>query len=328
MGGSLGGNMSFRLGRRPNIPWLPRAIVWSPASIWDSLGAGADVLKHQGPRQAMMSAGDFLGSDPDDLSPRRLQKRAAFFGSWDQPTFELLGVPFIPGLDVAQSDTWQSDYYLCKHSGIAGARLDRHETYDAKFITWRWRLGGEQLLSSHQTIDATTKMRRYMSNCKPMLLSCGFEDHVPYNDICPATRNTAPYMRQTPGRAIFLEKTGHSLDNERRAYFATEIQNFLGEHWDPSSCQGPEKKRDGETCALGDDCASNWCYGFKCQTKHTKPNGSVCAIPDECASNRCIITCQAQPRLKGRGEGCTLPGECASHKCDFLQGVFNGLKCY
>ncbi|NJO12575.1 MAG: hypothetical protein HC872_02935 [Gammaproteobacteria bacterium] len=38
MGGSLGGNMTFRLGRRTDTPWLPRFVVWSPASIWDSLG--------------------------------------------------------------------------------------------------------------------------------------------------------------------------------------------------------------------------------------------------------------------------------------------------
>jgi hypothetical protein len=60
-----------------------------------------------------------------------------------------------------------------------------------------------------------------------MLLGCGTEDHVPYNDICPATQNTAQHML-TPGKALFLDKTGHSLDNERRMYWAQQVIAFLG----------------------------------------------------------------------------------------------------
>ena len=56
MGGSLGGNMTFRLGRRPNVPWLPEFVVWSPASIWESLGWGVDVGPHLGLRKAWYSA--------------------------------------------------------------------------------------------------------------------------------------------------------------------------------------------------------------------------------------------------------------------------------
>ena len=67
-----------------------------------------------------------------------------------------------------------------------------------------------------------------MLNQKPMLLACGVEDTVAYNDICPATKNTAPLMTLTPGKALFLDKTGHSLDNERRAFWARQIVEFLG----------------------------------------------------------------------------------------------------
>ena len=67
-----------------------------------------------------------------------------------------------------------------------------------------------------------------MSNVKPMLLVCGTEDNVKFNDICGATQRTAPLMTMTPGKALFLNKTGHSLDNERRMYFAKEIVEFLG----------------------------------------------------------------------------------------------------
>jgi pimeloyl-ACP methyl ester carboxylesterase len=214
MGGSLGGNMTFRLGRRSDVPWLPKFIVWSPASIWQSLGEGSDILKHQGPR------GAWEGANAARNSPS-VNDRAKFFGSWDQPIFKFI-------IPMAQSDTWTSDYYPCKKSAVAAARLDRHETYDARFLAWHWRLGGEQLLYSHQTKDPVTNRPRFMANQKPMLLACGKEDRVPFNDICPATESTAPFMTGTPGKALFLDKTGHSLDNERRTYFARQIVEFLG----------------------------------------------------------------------------------------------------
>jgi len=213
MGGSLGGNMTFRLGRRTDTPWLPKFVVWSPASIWDSLGGGMDVLKHQGPLKAWQSANQAMNSPGSG-------DRASFFATWDQPI-----VPFI--IPMAQSDTWTSDYYACKKSSVAGARLDRHETFDHFFLAWHWRLGAEQLLFSHQNLDPATKQPLYALNHKPMLLACGTEDHVPYNDICPATQNTAPHML-TPGKALFLDKTGHSLDNERRRYWAQQVIAFLG----------------------------------------------------------------------------------------------------
>ena len=221
MGGSLGGNMSFRLGRRPDVPWLPAVVVWSPASIWDSLGEGADILKHLGPREAWQKANNRDSSDPNDLGPRRLTLRADFFGSWDKPI-----VPVV--IDKAQSDTWTSDRWPCKRSAIVAARLDRHETYDPRFLSWHWRLGAEQLLYSHQSNDATNHLPRYLSNYKPMLLACGTEDEVPYNNICSATQKTAPRMTMTPGKAIFLDMTGHSLDNERPNLFAQEMDEWLG----------------------------------------------------------------------------------------------------
>ena len=60
-----------------------------------------------------------------------------------------------------------------------------------------------------------------------MLLGCGVEDRVPFNDICPATQSTAKMMTVTPGKALFLDKTGHSLDNERRMFWAQQVLEFL-----------------------------------------------------------------------------------------------------
>jgi hypothetical protein len=213
MGGSLGGNMTFRLGRRPDVAWLPKFIVWSPASIWFSLGEGNDLLKHLGPRKAWENA------KKASTTPGA-GDRADFFGAWD-------GATAWPIIREAQSGTWTSEYYGCKLSSVAGARLDRHETYDARFLAWHWRLGAEQLLYSHQTTDPMTNRPRYMSNQKPMLLACGLEDQVPYNEICPATQKTAKLMTLTPGKALFLDQTGHSLDNERRMFWAQQILDFL-----------------------------------------------------------------------------------------------------
>ncbi|HET8707471.1 MAG TPA: ricin-type beta-trefoil lectin domain protein [Pseudomonadales bacterium] len=219
MGGSLGGNMAFRLGRRPNTPWLPNVIVWSPASIWNSMGEGADITKHIAVRSAWESANNRSTADPNDLSPARSGLRQAFFAGWDKP--------IIPGLIPAQSETWTSQYWPYRNSSVAGARLDRQETYDPRFLSWHWRLGAEQLLYSHQTIDSATSLPRFMSNRKPMLLACGTEDNVLWNEICNATQKTAAKMTATPGKAVFLAKTGHSLHDERPRFWAKQILEFL-----------------------------------------------------------------------------------------------------
>jgi predicted esterase len=94
------------------------------------------------------------------------------------------------------------------------------------FLAWHWRLGAEQLIYSHQTKDAAGRPL-FMDNHKPMLLACGLEDNVLTNDICKNTQKTAQQML-TPGKAVFLSQTGHSLDNERRTYWAQQIVAFLG----------------------------------------------------------------------------------------------------
>ena len=395
MGGSLGGNLTFRLGRRclstrvgpcgpgeaSDMGWLPNFIVWSPASIWNSFGGSpgvalnvdwdrlldgnfkeawqnfahgsnfdpTGVTRHLAPLTALLSANDIDPADPGDLlSPRRTALRRDFFGSWDKPIVPIL-------VNMSQSDSWQSQYYPCKKSALVAARLDRHETYDPLFLRWHWRLGAEQLLYSHQSNDAMTPgQARYLSNTKPMLLACGTEDRILFNDICGATQRTVPYMTETPGKALFLQETGHSVDVERREYFAREIIQFLDSGAQPApkkpdgaacflpnECQSnrcmffkceaqpppPVKKPNGATCALPDECLSNRCMFFKCEAQPPPPvkkaNGAACVLPDECLSNRCMFfRCEAQPPppvKKANGEGCVLPGECASNHCEFFK---------
>ncbi len=222
MGGSLGGNLTFRLGRRKDTPWIKNVVVWSPASIWNSMGEGNSLAVHAAPRRSWFDANDRNASDPNDLTPARLGRRGDFFiGGWDKAIVSLV-VP------LSQPETWTSDSYPCKAAAIAASRLDRQETYNPLFLSWRWRLAAEQLLYSHQTFELETGQRRYIRNDKRMFLSCGIEDAVPFNHICPSTQTTAPHMKLTPGMARFLPDTGHSVDAERPWYFAKKMDEFLG----------------------------------------------------------------------------------------------------
>jgi hypothetical protein len=222
MGGSLGGNLSFRLGRRPNVWWLSNVIAWSPASIWESMAGGNDLIKHKAVRTTWLRANDRDPADPLDLGPLRSDRRPAFFvNTWDKA----IEWPWLP---MSQPDTWTSKRWPCRDSAIKASRLDRHETYDPKFLAWRWRLATEQLIYSHVTHEWSTGEPRYMANDKRMLLACGEEDDVTGNNICDSTWWTAARMNQTPGRMRYFRRTGHTLDGERPRYWALEIAAFLG----------------------------------------------------------------------------------------------------
>ena len=94
IGGSLGGNISFRLGRRTDLPWLPAVVAWSPASIWNSKGEGANLIDHQVARRPWESADDRDSADPNDLGPARITRRRDFFQSWDVPILSIPRSPF------------------------------------------------------------------------------------------------------------------------------------------------------------------------------------------------------------------------------------------
>jgi len=46
-------------------------------------------------------------------------------------------------------------------------------------------------------------------------------------DLCRFTRDVAPHMEMTPGRALFLTATGHSIYNERPNFLAQQIVDFV-----------------------------------------------------------------------------------------------------
>jgi pimeloyl-ACP methyl ester carboxylesterase len=160
------------------------------------------------------------GGNPDELV-ETADKRPGFFKvSFDDPYLAGIAGP-------SQAQTWTSDRWPCKQASIRAARLDRLETYDQNFRLWHWRLAAEQLIFSHDG-DGPNGQRLYKSNTIRMMLMCGEEDDFTGAGICSATQKIAADMNLTPGRAIFMQNTGHSLDNEHPNFVARQIADFLG----------------------------------------------------------------------------------------------------
>jgi pimeloyl-ACP methyl ester carboxylesterase len=228
IGGSLGGNMAFRLGRpRSDAPWITTVVPWSPAAIWPSLDDNP--VSHAG----LATAWYFAGGSPDFLAETPGARRSFFYGGFDYQSKVAMVVPVggggIAGLSgggKSQSEYWYRDTWECKPSHLRFARVDRYETYDHNFRLWHWRLGLEQLQFSQQEPKQPGSAEPlYLLNTKRMLLLCGMDDVG--NDLCKHTREVALKMRFTPGRALFLQTTGHSIHNERPNYLARQILDFV-----------------------------------------------------------------------------------------------------
>ncbi|HVH72819.1 MAG TPA: alpha/beta hydrolase [Candidatus Dormibacteraeota bacterium] len=229
VGGSLGGNMSMRLGRRPNTPWITNVVPWSPAAIWPSMIAqrnaiaagcdtGWDALKDRAVNTSLTWAGLDQKFLPEHENEHPAFRRELFYGGFDwSPVYGIGGPP--------QAQCWYSNEWPCKLSSMLAARLDRQETYDGNFRAWHWRLGAEQLAFSQQQFAAGTDKPLYLFNTKRMLLLGGRQDTC--GDLCKDTEEVAAKMVNTPGYARFLEHTGHSLDNEHPDWVASQIADFL-----------------------------------------------------------------------------------------------------
>src|ERR1700674_3543377 len=220
IGGSLGGNMSFRLGRpRLDAPWITTVVPWSPAAIWPSFAD--DGAKHAG----LAGAWYFAGGDPAYAQETPGARRSFFYGGFDWQSKAAWVIPL--GGGRPQAEYWYRDGWACKPVHMRLARIDRYETYDHNFRLWHWRLGMEQLLFSQQILRPGTNPPEplYLSNTKRMLLLCGVDDIG--GDLCKDTRDVAPKMEMTPGHALFLQTTGHSIHNERPNFLARQIIDFV-----------------------------------------------------------------------------------------------------
>ncbi|MGI8497169.1 MAG: hypothetical protein ACR2OG_06260 [Gemmatimonadaceae bacterium] len=221
IGGSLGGNMAFRLGRpRADAPWVTNIVSWSPASIWPSFAD--DGINHVG----LAVPWYFAGGDPSSEYPTEMSgaRRGFFYGGFDWQS-KVIGFISVAG-GRPQAEYWYRDGWSCKLPHIRLARIDRYETYNKNFRLWHWRLGMEQLQFSHQGLKPGTTQPLYLFNTKRMLLLCGMDDVG--GKLCEHTRSVAPKMVNTPGQALFLTTTGHSIHNERPTFLAQRIVQFIG----------------------------------------------------------------------------------------------------
>jgi len=286
VGGSLGGNMALRLGRRddlarlagraPDTAWIHTVVPWSPASIWPSMIArpncvecGCDTPWDLFKDRAVNTPLKWAGLEPRFLPRNETPelRRELFYGGFDWDGGDAVAI-FSPSNHQAQAQCWFSNTYACKQRTILAARLDRHETYDASFRSWHWRLGAEQLAFSHQQnrISGGPTDPLYQHNSKQTLLFTG------YDDVCASlgenTRDVAAKMTGTPGFARFLEATGHSLDNEHPGYIATEIAQYL------DSCDGAMSTEAGANRAGGDYLSFASSSYEQCR--------SVCSAQEQC----------------------------------------------
>jgi pimeloyl-ACP methyl ester carboxylesterase len=222
IGGSLGGNLALRLGRRTDLKWLTAVCGWSPASVWSSYtgsATGRDAIGQCSDRMKI------LEDQPDDLKTAAAGSRRIHFSQvFDQDTLSVV-VQVLP----PQADMWYRgyDWEGCKELSICYDRLDRRETYDPTFRRWHWRISQDQLVYSHRDPDPATGVPRYLLNTIPMLLAAGANDDYPGVGICSNTQDLAQKMTNCPGTSLFLNDTGHSIHNERPKELSRAIFDFL-----------------------------------------------------------------------------------------------------
>jgi pimeloyl-ACP methyl ester carboxylesterase len=234
IGGSLGGNLSLRLGRRDltGRSWsIPAIVAWSPASVWPPKVA------HIGDYMAPNAAFDRCGED------ELLETCDKFF-------FQSYKEKLALGLIHPQPEYWYRENWVLKPFNIAQSKFARCEIYDQNFRQWHWRVAGEQLIYSHvdreRYGDENTPFR-YTKNFVRTLLVAGAYDnyigtHIYDNTIALGEKMTAP------GRRLLLHATGHSIHFERPRYFANEIVKFLNAQRRGIVCV---KKKDGKIQSYG-----------------------------------------------------------------------------
>lgn len=214
IGGSLGGNLALRLGRRDvsTKTWtIPAIVAWSPASVWPP--KVQHVVDYLAPNTCFNLCGE----------AETAQSRDTFF-------FQSYEETHLLGAIKPQPEYWYRDNYVMKAFHVAQSRFGRFEIYNENFRRWHWRVAGEQLIYSHVDNvvheDATTPLR-YEANTVRMLLAVGAYDDYFGTRIYSSSIDMSNKMVNTPGRRLLMNTTGHSIHFERPRYFANEIVKFL-----------------------------------------------------------------------------------------------------
>ena len=225
IGGSLGGNMSLRLGRRDQVryPYLRTVIPWSAASVWDSYDHPHDLVDDVAKTLAKNACFDSLSEPETDGS------RAKYF---HDVFLKILPFPNPFYRIPRQPEQWYRDNWQpCKQLHIEGSILERQEIYHPFFRQMHWRIALEQLRFSHNLTSADGRTPLYLLNKARTLLLTGSADNYDFTNIFDATRLLASRMGEfpagRPGRCLLLRDTGHSIHNERPKFLAREIVQFL-----------------------------------------------------------------------------------------------------
>ena len=238
IGGSTGGALSLRMGHRTDKPWLKKIVAWSAASVWESYGADLKKINI-----ALNSAQGRWRHGEDSGSRKEYFDQAfgePFLGVQPNPDEWYRGTRF-NGAGAAGSRRGVYPDWKCKFDRISATRLEYQEIYNAAGRRWHWRLGAEMTLfsfhndgfaSGHAAKDSH-KPPVYKAITIPTLLGAADDDNwdegpgLHWNNRYSRTKEMAKDMTNTPGRTMFLTHTGHSIHNERPAYFAGEIVSFL-----------------------------------------------------------------------------------------------------
>jgi pimeloyl-ACP methyl ester carboxylesterase len=239
-GGSLGGNMSYRLARRADTyPYLRNIVSWSVTCMQGA--QDPNIVGH---------LGGLIGKYNEAEQPGT---RHDFFDN-------LYNKPLLPvGILPPQPQLWYRDDWSCKPSYIEHSKFDRYEYYTPEFRRWTYRLNYEMTIYSFQEGDlyAPNKAEgppRYQTVNARMLLASGDRDeHDPFYTLYGSTVNVAGKMTNTHGSTLFMKDTGHSIHDERPAFFAAQIVDFLHPSAPPPPLPALQARAcptaDGRTCS-------------------------------------------------------------------------------
>lgn len=216
-GGSLGGHLSFRLGRRSDIPWVKNIISWSIGSVWSGFADGANLLT----QLAVVNTWRRGGGTPEEFFETP-ESRGTFIDRLYTNTVSLGPITFVS----TTSSQWWNPRFPCHDRVLENSLLDRHEVYSPRYRHWYWRLAMEQLIYSHQSAPNLSGNRFDLNRTRQLILA-GSEDNFPFARIFHNTVEMATQMHQTPGALRLMSNTGHSIHTERPRELAELVLNFL-----------------------------------------------------------------------------------------------------
>jgi alpha-beta hydrolase superfamily lysophospholipase len=243
IGGSLGGNMTLRLGRRDpaRYPWLHSIVSWSPASTWPSwarLVLRPPIIGPSSPAERVaLGAVRYAGVEKTRGQMMEEEVNTATSGDSLHGFFHRP-----PDGRVYQGRYWFRSGFTCALPLLKASHRNVYEVYNALFRRWHWRIAHEQLIFSHwdsdnpdraidpdPAVDASAGPARYAQIRSRVLLAAGEGDDAFPAHIFSGTSALARAMTMVNGKALLLKGTGHEIHAESPVFFGNQILDFLFE---------------------------------------------------------------------------------------------------